>query len=62
MTKKDTLIKEISFISDETVEKILSYIENIKKQSYITETMIQSESSLAKDWFSQEEDEAWKDL
>ncbi len=64
MTNKQKIIEALEGISEQKLTKILSFIELIKSQnkSEITNILLVSESTLAKDWLSEEEEEAWQDL
>ena len=64
ISKKDQIIEELDKFPEKLVDEILHYMKYLKEK-YSTEnieTAIMSESSLKKDWFRQEEDEAWQDL
>ena len=56
--------KEIELIPEPYLEEILDFIHFLKGKASKNgnETMILSESVLARDWLSSEEDEAWKNL
>ncbi|MGL4880063.1 MAG: DUF2281 domain-containing protein [Waterburya sp.] len=64
MNAKESLLTEIDEIPESLIPEILNYIQYIKykHQKEKLETTLLSESSLAKDWSTPEEDEAWKHL
>jgi hypothetical protein len=43
-------------------KEVINFIEFLRLKIEKNETLFLSEKSLAKDWLSPEEDEAWKDL
>jgi hypothetical protein len=64
MVTKELIQKEIEFFPEPYLEEILDFIHFLKGKASRdkSEAAILSESVLAKDWLSAEEDEAWKDL
>lgn len=61
MSTKDLLLKEIEQTPDYLLAEILDFVQFIKNRHLQKiEISIMSESSLVKDWFKPEEDEAWK--
>jgi hypothetical protein len=64
METKDLIQKEIEVLPEPYFEEILDFIYflNGRASKKRMETVILSESVLAKDWLSPEEDEAWKNL
>ncbi len=64
MTNKQKIIEALEGIPEQKLTKILSFIELIKSQNKaeITDILLLSESTLAKDWLSEEEEEVWQDL
>ena len=64
MTEKSQLAKEIENLPQKHLQEIARFIEYLKfrKSKNITESMFFAESSLAKDWSTPEEDEAWASL
>ena len=64
MQTKELIQKEIEFFPEPYLEEILDFIHFLKEKASKNgnETMILSESVLARDWLSSEEDEAWKNL
>ncbi|MDJ0660057.1 MAG: hypothetical protein QNJ42_11290 [Crocosphaera sp.] len=64
MTSKQRIIEALEGIPEKELTKILSFIELIKSKnnSKITDILLISESTLAKDWLTEEEEEAWQDL
>ena len=64
MNTKEMLTHEIDQIPEPLLEQLLDFLLSLKSQ-YLQEKLeitMMSESSLGKDWLSQEEDEAWQDL
>jgi len=64
MIAKSQLIREIESLPPEFLGEISNFIGYLKMKHLksISETMLLSESALAKDWDTPEEDEAWADL
>lgn len=64
METKDLIQKEIEAFPEPYLEEILDFIYFLKEKASKKrmETVILSESVLAKDWLRPEEDEAWKNL
>jgi hypothetical protein len=64
MPNRDTLVQEIDALPPEYLQELFDFVGYIKqKQSKaIPETMLLSESSLANDWDTPEEDAAWENL
>ncbi|OPY50483.1 MAG: hypothetical protein A4E49_02701 [Methanosaeta sp. PtaU1.Bin112] len=64
METKELIYKEIEFFSENYLQEVLDFIHFLKEKASREkiEKAILSESTLAKDWLSPEEDEAWEDL
>ena len=64
MTKKEILTREIENSPEPIIEEVLDFIEFLKMKlsTEKRETLLQSESSLSKDWLLPEEDAAWENL
>ncbi|MFZ2829599.1 MAG: hypothetical protein WAZ22_03065 [Mesotoga infera] len=65
MDTRQLLRKEIETIPDTLVEEILRFVKALKERNLPTlsrELLDASESALARDWLSEEEDIAWKNL
>ena len=64
MTNQAILMKEIENLPSFCLGEVIDFVAWIKqrKLSQIPETMLMSEASLAKDWNTEEEDEAWATL
>jgi len=65
MNAKESLLTEIEAIPESLIPEVLNYVQYIKYKHFThekLETAILSESSLAKDWSTPEEDEAWQNL
>jgi hypothetical protein len=65
MQIKQQLIEEIEQTPDEILSEVLDFLLFIKTKKLQREKLeitLMSESALAKDWLTAEEDEAWKDL
>ena len=63
MNTKEILTHEIDQILEPLLEQLIEFLLSLKSQ-YLQDKleMTMMKSSLAKDWLSQEEDEAWQDL
>jgi hypothetical protein len=62
---KEPLIKEIEKTSDSTLKEVLDlllFIKSRELQQEQLEISLLSEPSLAEDWLTPEEDEAWQHL
>jgi len=61
---KERLIREIESLPKEFYSDILDFVGYLKLKHLksIPETMLLSEKTLAEDWDTPEEDEAWSDL
>ena len=64
MTNRAVLLQEIETLPANCVGEVVDFVAWIKhrKLSQIPETMLLSEDSLAKEWDTPEEDEAWASL
>ncbi|MBI2907434.1 MAG: DUF2281 domain-containing protein [Chloroflexi bacterium] len=64
MEVKEQILKEIDRVPEEYLAQILDFILFLEAKAADSglATAIASESSLAKDWLTPEEDEAWKHL
>jgi hypothetical protein len=64
MTSKEAVIQEIEKIPEHLLTEVLDFIQflTIKYSKEELETHLLSESALAKDWLSVDEDRAWQNL
>lgn len=64
MIKKELLKNEIEHIPENLIDEVIDFVQFLKakKIKENLEITIASESSLSKDWLSQEEEQAWKNL
>ena len=64
MNAKETLINEIEQIPESLFPEVLIFVQYLKykHQQEQLETTLLSESALARDWSTPEEDAAWQDL
>ena len=68
MTRIEALIQEAEDVPEILLDETLDFLRFLKTRygqeahSERMETMLLSESALAKDWLRPEEDEAWQDL
>ena len=64
MSKKEEVLNEIEQVPEASLEAVLEFVRLLKMRNMRDklDISIASESSLRKDWFSKEEDEAWRDL
>jgi hypothetical protein len=61
-TIRETLLQEVNVLPSAYCPEVLDFIESLKRQPAIPETMLMSEKALAKDWDTAEEDSAWASL
>ena len=64
MNTKEAIAHEIEQVPEPLLEQVLEFLLSLKSQyqQEKLEITMMSETSLAKDWLSPEEDEAWQDL
>ena len=64
MVAMKQVVREIETLPEECLQEVMSFVEYLKIRTLktIPETMTLTETSLAKDWNSPEEDEAWASL
>ena len=64
MATMKQLVNEIEALPIECLQEVMSFVEYLKLRTLKTlpETMVYAEASLAKDWNTPEEDEAWANL
>ena len=64
MTVKKSLLQEIEQIPESLLPEVLEFLQYLKykHRNKNVETAFLSESALAKDWLTPEEDEAWQNL
>ncbi|MHC1631380.1 MAG: DUF2281 domain-containing protein [Methanotrichaceae archaeon] len=66
MKTKELIFREIEVFPEPYLKEVLDFIRFLKdkssKERLGVETAILSESVLAEEWLTQEEDEAWEDL
>ena len=64
MTKKELLKNEIDKIPENLLDEVIDFVQFLKtkKIKENLEITIASESSLSKDWLSEEEEQAWQSL
>ena len=64
MTSRAILLQEIETLPATCIDEVLTFVAWLKcrKLAEVPETMLLSEASLAKDWNTPEEDEAWANL
>jgi hypothetical protein len=64
MNTKEAIAREIEQVPEPLLDQVLEFLLSLKSQyqQEKLEITMMSESSLAKDWLSPEEDEAWQDL
>jgi hypothetical protein len=64
LSERDILLHEINTLPAECLGEVVDFVAYIKRKQLkkIPETMFLSEASLARDWDSPEEDEAWRNL
>ena len=64
MNAKESLLTEIEAIPESLIPEVLNYVQYIKykHQNEKLEPALLSETALAHDWLTPEEDEAWQHL
>ena len=63
MNAKESLLQEIEQIPESLLPEVLNFVRFIKyKHQEKRETILLSESILAKDWLTPEEDKAWQNV
>jgi len=64
MTGRAALMRELDSLPQEYLNEVADFVAWLKerKLKQVPETMLLSESALAKDWDTPGEDEAWADL
>lgn len=63
MDKREEIVRELKHIPEPLLDEVMDFVQFIKfKHADKVESALLSEASLAKDWLSPEEDEAWQDL
>ncbi|MCL2319317.1 MAG: hypothetical protein FWC45_04475 [Treponema sp.] len=64
MTERAVLLNELDTLPTEYLSEVTDFVAWLKhrKLKQIPETMLLSEASLAKEWDTPEEDEAWANL
>lgn len=60
--RKRKIIEELEELPEGLIAQVLDFVRLLKQNNELFDTSMVSEPSLAKDWNSKEEDEAWKDL
>jgi len=64
MNKKEEILNEIEQVPETSLEEVLEFVRLVKARGMREklDNSIASESSLKKDWLTEEEDEAWRGL
>jgi hypothetical protein len=64
MSKKEEILNEIEQVPETSLEEVLEFVRLVKARGMREklDNSIASESSLKKDWLTEEEDEAWRGL
>ena len=64
MVAMKQLVDEIETLPPDYIQEVINFVEYLKnnKKLNISETMLLSEKSLAKDWDTPEEDDLWANL
>ena len=64
MNEKEIIVNELDRVPNSLLPKVLEFVKSIRNTSQIEqlETTLLSEATLAQDWLTPEEDEAWQDL
>ena len=63
MDKREEIVRELKHIPEPLLDEVMDFVRFVKfGHADKVESALLSEMSLAKDWLSPEEDEAWQDL
>ncbi len=64
MSSRGLLVQEIKDLPEPALAQLLNFARLLKANGNreVGETAVASESALAKDWLTREEDEMWQDL
>jgi hypothetical protein len=63
MSKRELIARELNRLPDTDVDKLLAFLRSLNEAHAETAgPMFATESALAKDWLTPEEDAAWADL
>lgn len=64
MTKdtKELILTQLDTVAEDDLDELLQFIAFLKFRKEQTETHFASQATLAKDWLTPEEDEAWQHL
>jgi len=60
MSKKELIVRELDWVPEEDLERLLVFLRGLREAH--AETALAAESSLSKDWLSEEEEAAWAGL
>ena len=60
MSKRALITRELDYMPEQDLDRLLAYLRSLKEAHVETALpALVAESSLAKDWLTPEEDEAW---
>ncbi len=63
MSARELITRELDYMSEQDLDRLLAYLRSLKEAHAGTAMPTSvAESSVAKDWFTPEEDEAWANL
>lgn len=63
MSKRELVAHELQDVPERDLDRILGFVRSLKNERAERDLpMLMAESSLAKDWLTPEEDEAWGNL
>lgn len=63
MSKRELITRELDRMPERDLDMLLAFLRSLKEaQAVEAMPMLAAESSLAKDWLTPEEDEAWASL
>jgi len=63
MSRKELIVRELDRVPEQDLEKLLAFLRSLKGGHAESEMpALAAESSLSKDWLTQEEDAAWASL
>ena len=61
MSKRELVAEEIGRLSEQDLDRLLAFIRALSEE-HVDCSRLATESALAKDWLTPEEDEAWAHL
>lgn len=63
MSKRELIVQELDLLPEQDLDRLLAFLHSLSETHVEAAVpLLASESSLAKDWFTPEEDPAWANL